>query len=75
MTYSSPDVSATELVFRKSSYSGGDDNCVEFAMPSGPVSYVRDSKDSSGPALALTAAAHTAFITATAAGEFDFDLL
>ncbi|MFJ9947329.1 DUF397 domain-containing protein [Kitasatospora sp. NPDC091207] len=36
---------------------------------------MRDSKNPSGPALAFTAAAHTAFVTAVTAGEFDFDLL
>ncbi|MFF4382607.1 DUF397 domain-containing protein [Kitasatospora sp. NPDC001547] len=65
----------TQPAFRKSSYSGGNQNCVEVAMPSGPVSYIRDSKDPSGPALAFDRAAHSAFIAAVAAGEFDFDLL
>ncbi|MFI6843221.1 DUF397 domain-containing protein [Kitasatospora sp. NBC_00085] len=39
------------------------------------VSYVRDSKDASGPALIFTATAHAAFIAAVANGDSDFDLL
>jgi hypothetical protein len=37
-------------VWRKSSYSGGEENCVEVAGRPGAVA-VRDSKDASGPAL------------------------
>ncbi|MGW3071438.1 DUF397 domain-containing protein [Kitasatospora sp. NPDC001132] len=65
----------TQLTFRKSSYSGGDYNCVEVAIPDGPISYIRDSKDPNGPTLAIDRAAHSAFITAVADGEFDFGLL
>nr|BFD95514.1 hypothetical protein KitaXyl93_68740 [Kitasatospora sp. Xyl93] len=65
----------TQPTFKKSSYSAGDDNCVEVAIPGGPVSHIRDSKDPSGPTLAFDRAAHSAFIAAVAAGEFDFDLL
>ncbi|MET8546750.1 DUF397 domain-containing protein [Kitasatospora sp. NPDC004799] len=65
---------ATGFVFRKSSYSGGNENCVEYALLPGAVA-VRDSKDSSGPALAFDRAAHEAFISAVAGGEFDFGLL
>ncbi|MFJ9774702.1 DUF397 domain-containing protein [Kitasatospora sp. NPDC101157] len=74
MTYYYPDASATGLAFRKSSYSGGNDNCVEFA-PLPETVAVRDSKDPSGPALAFDLAAHEAFINAVAAGEFDFGLV
>ncbi|AUY54554.1 DUF397 domain-containing protein [Streptomyces sp. CB01881] len=62
-------------MWRKSSRSNDSADCVEFATPGGAVTYVRDSKDASGPALALTASAHAAFIAAVANGEFDFDLL
>lgn len=65
----------THPAFRKSSYSGGDDNCVEVAVPGGPSSYIRDSKEPEGPALVFDRAAHAAFIRAVAAGEFDFGLL
>ncbi|MFB7908648.1 DUF397 domain-containing protein [Kitasatospora sp. NPDC056076] len=74
MTYYYPDASATGLAFRKSSYSGGNDNCVEFAFLPESVA-VRDSKDPSGPALAFDRAAHEAFLKAISAGEFEFGLL
>ncbi|MFE6747193.1 DUF397 domain-containing protein [Kitasatospora purpeofusca] len=76
MTHPSPDASTTGPIFRKSSYSGGDDNCVEVAaLLSIPAVYFRDSKDRSGPSLSFAAEAHTSFIAAVATGEFDFDLL
>ncbi|MFG2913511.1 DUF397 domain-containing protein [Kitasatospora sp. NPDC048298] len=65
----------TQPTFKKSSYSAGDDNCVEVAIPSGPISYIHDSKDPNGPALAFDRAAHSSFIAAVSAGEFDFGLL
>ncbi|WP_199926003.1 DUF397 domain-containing protein [Streptomyces sp. NRRL S-495] len=75
MTHPSPDASTTGPIFRKSSYSGGDDNCVEVAaLLSVPAAFFRDSKDRSGPSLSFTAEAHTSFIAAVATGEFDFDL-
>ncbi|MDY0813571.1 DUF397 domain-containing protein [Kitasatospora purpeofusca] len=69
-----PNAAALNVTWRKSSRSNESTNCVEFASSDGMVSYVRDSKDPSGPALTLTAAAHAAFITAVANGEFDFGL-
>ncbi|ARF80919.1 DUF397 domain-containing protein [Kitasatospora aureofaciens] len=74
MTYYYPNASATGLAFRKSSYSGGNDNCVECAFLPEAVA-IRDSKDPSGPALAFDRAAHASFIQAVAIGEFDFGLL
>ncbi|MFJ7907191.1 DUF397 domain-containing protein [Kitasatospora sp. NPDC096204] len=65
---------ATGFTFRTSSYSGGNEDCVEYALLPGAVA-VRDSKDPSGPALAFDRAAHAAFITAVADGEFDFGLI
>ncbi|MFC9161789.1 DUF397 domain-containing protein [Streptomyces fungicidicus] len=46
---------ASELVWFKSSYSGGTDgeSCVELALTPGTV-HVRDSKDVTGPRLAFT---------------------
>ncbi|MFD7413614.1 DUF397 domain-containing protein [Kitasatospora purpeofusca] len=61
--------------FHKSSHSGGDDNCVELATEMPHCVAVRDSKDPSGPVLLFEPAAHTAFIAAATAGEFDFGLL
>ncbi|WP_406094011.1 DUF397 domain-containing protein [Kitasatospora purpeofusca] len=69
-----PNAAALNVTWRKSSRSNESTNCVEFASSDGMLSYVRDSKDPSGPALTLTNAAHTAFITGVANGEFDFDL-
>ncbi|MFD8270873.1 DUF397 domain-containing protein [Streptomyces flaveolus] len=52
-----------ELVWFKSSYSGGTDgeSCVEIAATPGTV-HVRDSKHADGPRLSLTSAAWTHFL-------------
>ncbi|SDT78875.1 protein of unknown function [Streptomyces sp. TLI_053] len=63
-----------EADFQKSSFSGGNENCIELATNLRHFVVVRDSKDPSGPELLFTSDAHTAFITAVASGEFDFDL-
>ncbi|WP_316520039.1 DUF397 domain-containing protein [Kitasatospora brasiliensis] len=65
----------TRPTFTKSTYSAGDDNCVEVAAPDGPTAHIRDSKDPSGPTLTIPREAHTAFLRAVATGEFDFDLI
>ncbi|MED7947620.1 DUF397 domain-containing protein [Streptomyces sp. BE20] len=70
-----PNSDALKLTWHKSSRSNESTNCVEFASSGGSVSYVRDSKNPSGPALVLSAAAHSAFIAAVSDGEFDFGLL
>ncbi|MFG1809945.1 DUF397 domain-containing protein [Streptomyces sp. NPDC049040] len=63
--------SLTHATWRKSTHSGGDGgNCIEFAADVPDVIPVRDSKDPQGPALAFTPAAWTAFVDATARGEF-----
>ncbi|WP_369182978.1 DUF397 domain-containing protein [Streptomyces sp. Y1] len=67
--------STLNVTWRKSSRSNEQDNCVEFAFPAGRGTFVRDSKDTEGPALSLTFEAHAAFITAVAHGEFDFGLV
>ncbi|MER7849972.1 DUF397 domain-containing protein [Kitasatospora sp. NPDC096077] len=69
-----PNASALNLIWRKSSRSNDSGNCVELALLREAVA-IRDSKNPSGPALAFDRAAHTAFIRAVAAGEFDFELL
>jgi hypothetical protein len=57
--------------WRKSSRSGGGDNCVEVAHhPDGPVG-VRDSKDPTGPILVFTPAEWAAFTGGVHDGEFD----
>ncbi|WP_329563835.1 DUF397 domain-containing protein [Kitasatospora sp. NBC_01266] len=58
------DASAQGLTFRKSSYSNGQENCVECALASaGSEAAVRDSKDPHGPALVFRADAWQAFVT------------
>ncbi|GHG31972.1 DUF397 domain-containing protein [Streptomyces zaomyceticus] len=56
-------MSTTELAWFKSSYSSGDgDNCVEVAACPSTV-HVRDSKNPTGPQLALDPAAWTEFLS------------
>ncbi|MGH3927757.1 MAG: DUF397 domain-containing protein [Pseudonocardiaceae bacterium] len=58
------------LRWRKSSYSGSMNSCVEVAgLGSGRA--VRDSKDPTGPALMFTAAQWAAFTAGIRAGQFD----
>ncbi|MEU7689905.1 DUF397 domain-containing protein [Microbispora hainanensis] len=64
----SPDLSGAE--FRKSSYSGGGNNCVEVATNLPGVVAVRDSKDRTGPVLAFTPSEWSAFIAGVKKGEF-----
>lgn len=53
--------------WRKSSYStgngGGNDSCVEVAH-AGPITAIRDSKNASGPVLAVPAASWRSFVNA-----------
>lgn len=57
----------------RSSYSGNGDQCVEvatnLAAPHGIVP-VRDSKNVTGPALTVPAAAFSAFVAGVRAGDF-----
>ncbi|MEV0355650.1 DUF397 domain-containing protein [Nocardia sp. NPDC050697] len=55
----------------KSSFSGGSNECVEVAhLDDGRVG-VRDSKNTSGPALVLTPGEWAAFTAGVRGGEFD----
>ncbi|GAA2123395.1 hypothetical protein GCM10009759_74450 [Kitasatospora saccharophila] len=55
--------------WRKSSYSGGNGgSCVE--VDDANFGHVRDSKDPNGPHLEFTPTAWSAFVAATATGEF-----
>jgi Domain of unknown function (DUF397) len=57
--------------WRKSSYSGEEQSCVETAFLADGRVAVRDSKDRGGPALIYTCAEWAAFLSGAKAGEFD----
>lgn len=65
-----PPVDFSAAVWRKSSYSGGNGNCVEVAVVGG-VTAVRDSKDPSGPVLVFGPGEWNAFLGGVRGGEFD----
>ncbi|MGY0060874.1 DUF397 domain-containing protein [Streptomyces sp. LZ34] len=57
--------------YRKSTYSGPENNCVEVAETADHGRAVRDSKDQSGPHLTFTGAAWQAFLLDVKAGQLD----
>ncbi|GAA1388932.1 hypothetical protein GCM10009639_15990 [Kitasatospora putterlickiae] len=59
-----------DLIWRKSSYSGAQSNCVEVAGGATGVVPVRDSKDPGGPALMFGADAWASFVAGVKDGEF-----
>jgi hypothetical protein len=60
----------TGAIWRKSSYSGNNGDCVEVATLPGGVA-VRDSKDREGVALVFTSSEWLAFLARARNGEFD----
>jgi Domain of unknown function (DUF397) len=62
-------IDLSHAMWRKSSFSNGQANCVEVAMLPDAVA-VRDSKDPAGPALVFTPAEWDAFLHGVANGEF-----
>ena len=67
-----PPGSAAGLMWRKSSYSGGNGgDCVEVAVLPGGGRAVRDSKDPEGPTLAFTETEWAAFLAGARDGQFD----
>jgi hypothetical protein len=61
----------SRAVWRKSSRSGGNGNCVEVASNLDGIVAVRDSKNRSGPPLAFTPSAWAEFIAGLKSGELD----
>ncbi|KUN16101.1 hypothetical protein AQJ23_45320 [Streptomyces antibioticus] len=58
------------LVWTKSSYSGGDNNCVEVAFGAVPAALpVRDSKRPAGPAVVFADSAWGGFVDAVKRGD------
>ncbi|MEE1822047.1 DUF397 domain-containing protein [Streptomyces sp. BE20] len=64
------DVDLTDAPWRKSTYSGGQNGCIEVADGCIGLMPVRDSKDPDGPALRFPADAWRSFVAAVRAGEF-----
>jgi hypothetical protein len=62
------DVDLSRAQWRKSSYSGNNGNCVEVATNLPDLVAVRDSKDSDGSRLLISAAAWQAFVRVLKAG-------
>jgi hypothetical protein len=56
--------------WRKSSYSGGGNNCVEVARPAAGAVAVRDSNDREGPELAFGPGQWQRFASRVKAGKF-----
>jgi hypothetical protein len=57
--------------WRKSSYSGNSGNCVEVCADQAGTVAVRDSKNVSGPELAVSIGAWSGFVRAMKRNEFD----
>nr|WP_030020590.1 DUF397 domain-containing protein [Streptomyces monomycini] len=65
-------VNLTGITWRKSTYSGGQDECLEIAdgLPTRSPVLVRDSKRPGGPHLLIPTSAWAAFLTAVKADRF-----
>ena len=56
--------------WKKSSYSGGNNNCVEVAQLGRSGTAVRDSKDPGGPVLVFGRESWSAFLEGVRSGDF-----
>ena len=65
----------SRAAWRKSSYSGGNGNCVEVAPSRPAVIALRDSKDPSGPRLILAREEWREFTARVRAGRFRLALI
>jgi hypothetical protein len=65
-----PTLDPTRVVWRKSSRSGGQGNCVEVAETPTAI-WVRDSKDRRGPVLVYTRTEWQEFVDGVKSGAFD----
>ncbi|MFF7456800.1 DUF397 domain-containing protein [Kitasatospora sp. NPDC008115] len=63
----------SHAVWRKSTFSGNQGNCIEVADGFVSVMPVRDSKDPEGPVLVFPAEAWLAFVAGIKGGEFSAD--
>jgi hypothetical protein len=63
----------TRAVWRRSSHSGKEGNCVELTHLSGDTTAVRDSKAPHGPTLVCPAAGMAALVLAARGGDLDGD--
>ncbi|MBD0672702.1 DUF397 domain-containing protein [Streptomyces sp. CBMA156] len=59
-----------ETVWRKSTYSNSDGDCVDVADGVTRIVPVRDSKDPEGPALVFTPEAWRSFVASVRVGDF-----
>lgn len=57
--------------FRKSSYSGQENACIEVAVTARDGRAIRDSKNTTGPVLFFDRAEWSAFLVGAKDGEFD----
>ncbi len=61
----------TDMTWRKSSYSGANGNCVEFAVADDDLVAVRNSRFPDGAVLLFDRGALGSFLAAAKDGEFD----
>ncbi|MFM9445325.1 DUF397 domain-containing protein [Streptomyces acidiscabies] len=68
--HSIPDASTIDATWRKSSKSGGHENCVELATYQDRIA-IRDSKSPHGPAILCSRSQVTTLLIGVRAGAFD----